>query len=77
MGYVVYIVDKFIFMLDFNGVGMIEFVKVMVGFDYVMCDLGFFFVIVGIVFNDLIKSVIYCDMIGWVFMKLFYIMVDM
>lgn len=51
-------------MLDFNGVGMVEFVKVMVGFDYVMCDSGFFFVIVGIVFNDLIKSVIYCDMIG-------------
>lgn len=77
MGYVVYIVDKFIFMLDFNGVGMVEFVKVMVGFDYVMRDSGFFFVIVGIVFNDLIKSVIYCDMIGWAFMKLFYIMVDM
>lgn len=56
---------------------MVEFVKAMVGFDYVTRDLGFFFAIVGIVFNDLIKSVIYRDTIGRAFMKSFYITVDM
>lgn len=77
LGYAVHTADKLIFTLDFNGVGMTEFVKAMVGFDYATRDLGFFFAIAGTAFNDLTKSVIYCDTIGRAFMKLLYTTADM
>ena len=56
--------DKLIFTPDFNGVGMTEFVKAMVGFDHATRDPGSFFAIAGTAFNDLTKSVIEGDAVG-------------
>lgn len=48
----VHTADKLIFTPDFNGVGMTEFVKAMVGFDHATRDPGSFFAIAGTAFDD-------------------------
>ena len=76
-GHAVHTADKLIFTPDFNGMGMPQFVKTMVGFDDVTRNPGPFFAIAGAAFNDLTKRVIQRDAIGRALMKTFHAAADM